>query len=339
MKFFKLCWDGTTRRWMFTTGAANSKPENCANQGQYELLGEQRLHGQALNRSKDVAKRENRRYQTQHRVAVASQPVQVALRSGFPHEEHDARAAVERRNRQKIKRSQQQIEEEENAKDARGDVRAAGGSADPQPLVRPAEAQDQRRDQHQRVTRRRAGQRHPRRPAGMPPRPLGIVWRAGPAEQVASHDQREDRNHYHAPRFALDVRNGIERNLSTGERRIIPVDFVDPRVRGFEASGGEKNRDIPDKTQRDKFGLEISHEATLRLLRLSRVDGPAPLCKQDARWVQRPDRTAELTIGGFIFSSQKEVGGTESVWQLRVMARNCVRPNTCWQYVVVATLK
>src|SRR6266852_2110906 len=32
-------------------------------------------------------------------------------------------------------------------------------------------------------------------------------------------------------------------------------------------------------------------------------------------------------------------GGYESVWQLRVMARNCVRPNTCSQYVVVATLK
>ncbi len=32
-------------------------------------------------------------------------------------------------------------------------------------------------------------------------------------------------------------------------------------------------------------------------------------------------------------------GVSESVWQLQVMARNCVRPNTYSQYVVVATLK
>ncbi len=35
----------------------------------------------------------------------------------------------------------------------------------------------------------------------------------------------------------------------------------------------------------------------------------------------------------------KRQGVPESVWQLQVMARNCVRPNTCSQYVVVATLK
>src|SRR5260370_21043025 len=133
---------------MFTWAVENTRRKSLRNEGKKGLAGEQGWHGQAVNRPKKVGKWKNRRYQTQHRVAVAPQPVQVALRSGFPHEEHDARAAVERRNRQKIKRSQQQIEEEENAHDARLTVRAAGGFVDPKPMVSPAESHDHPPDHH-----------------------------------------------------------------------------------------------------------------------------------------------------------------------------------------------
>jgi len=71
----ELSWDGTNPRGMFTTGAANSKPENCPKEGRHEFLGEQCIRHHAFNRSKNVAKGENPRHQTQHRVAVPPEPV------------------------------------------------------------------------------------------------------------------------------------------------------------------------------------------------------------------------------------------------------------------------
>ena len=53
-----------------------------------------------------------------------------------------------------------------------------------------------------------------------------------------------------------------------------------------------------------------------------------------------PPKIQLVSFQAFPHSLQKTPGvGTESVWQLQVMARNCLRPNTCSQYVVVATLK
>src|SRR4030081_548034 len=106
---------GTARSRVFTNGAANSRPEYRPKKGIEELLWEQRIHYHALDRPENVAESENRHHQPDHRVAVAPQPVQVALRTGFTHEQHDSRAAVEWRNRQQVKRSEQQIEKEEDS--------------------------------------------------------------------------------------------------------------------------------------------------------------------------------------------------------------------------------
>jgi len=51
----------------------------------------------------------------------------------------------------------------------------------------------------------------------------------------------------------LDVRNRIERHLSARKRGVVPADLGGQRVRRFVASGGEKKRDIPDKSQREQF--------------------------------------------------------------------------------------
>src|SRR6266404_3407763 len=111
---------------------------------------------------------------------------------------------------------------------------------------------------------------------------LSRSCRAGPAKQVVGHDERQDRESHHPPRFALDMWNGIERHLSARERRVIPAYFRGQRVRRFVASGGEKKGNVPDKSQRDQFRLDIGHEVTLRFLRASSVDVSAPLCKQRA---------------------------------------------------------
>src|SRR5260370_41022455 len=103
-----------TRSSVFTNGAANSAWEYGPKKRPNQLLREQREHCDALDGPKNVGKPYNCYQQTYHCVTVAPQPVQVALSTSFSHEQHDARAAVERRHRKPIKCSQQQIEEKEN---------------------------------------------------------------------------------------------------------------------------------------------------------------------------------------------------------------------------------
>ena len=67
-------------------------------------------------------------------------------------------------------------------------------------------------DEHQ--IRARTGERHERRPARIPLRPLRIVWRAGvphrPTRGEGAHQRQDD----HAERLALDVRARIEADLA-----------------------------------------------------------------------------------------------------------------------------
>src|SRR5260370_3585599 len=200
MRSLKLSGDGTARGSVFTNGAASSAREYGSKKRPKKFLRKERVHGKALDWPKNVRKTHNRQQQSYYRIAVAPQPVQVALGPRFSHEQHDARAAIERGNGKQIKRSEQEIEEEENPKDARSEIRATSVFVDMEPVVSPAQPQDHRSDDHQRIVCLGTRECHPRGSPGMPPLPLGIVRSAPPAQQTARYDQREDWENYHAPR-------------------------------------------------------------------------------------------------------------------------------------------
>src|SRR5260370_31491894 len=97
-------------------------------------------------------------------------------------------------------------------------------------------------------------------------------------------EEGEDGNPHKAPGLARDGRNRIERPLPPGERGVVPADLGGQRVRRFVAGGGEKKRDVPDKTQCQQFGREVRHE-------VSSVEVAALLCKRGA-----------IGISSFVFS-------------------------------------
>ena len=88
----------------------------------------------------------------------------------------------------------------------------------------------------------------------MPPLPVRIIRGACPPEEGTCGDQREYRYDDHAPGLALNVRNGIEGNLSADECGVIATHFGGQRVCCFVASGGKKKCQVPDKTQGEHFG-------------------------------------------------------------------------------------
>ena len=59
-----------------------------------------------INRLIDVPKQEYSDQEPGQSKAVAAQPVEIPLRSFFTHEQHDHRAAVQRREGQKIERAE-----------------------------------------------------------------------------------------------------------------------------------------------------------------------------------------------------------------------------------------
>ena len=74
-----------------------------------ELTTKQVMRGDGLDRAVDIAKSDDRQQQPHHGVTVPPKPVQIPLGTCLAHEEHDGSAAVERRNRQQIKRAEKQV--------------------------------------------------------------------------------------------------------------------------------------------------------------------------------------------------------------------------------------
>ena len=93
--------------------------------------------------------------------------------------------------------------------------------------------------------------------------PIRIIRRAGPTHHPAKHEIRHKGNHHHAPRFALDVRQGIERQLAALVSRIIPAQPRRQRVRGLMARGGKKKGKVPEETKRNRFGSQLIHRSLL----------------------------------------------------------------------------
>ena len=67
----------------------------------------------------------------------------------------------------------------------------------------------------------------------------------------------QDRDHYHAPGFALDVGNRIEGDLRGGGG--VAAEFGDQRVRGFMAGGGKKEDDVGDEPVHQQLWRHVGH--------------------------------------------------------------------------------
>ena len=71
-------------------------------------------------------------------VGIFAEPVEIALRLFFAHEEHDAGAAVERRNGKKIEGAKKKIEREESEQDDGGNAVSAGDGVAMKPVKKAA---------------------------------------------------------------------------------------------------------------------------------------------------------------------------------------------------------
>ena len=114
------------------------------------------------------------------------------------------------------------------------------------------------REQHQSEIRRRTAQRHPRRPPRIPLLPRRIVRRAGPPDHPVRDKIRNNRHYYQSKRFALDVRQWIQRHLPAVKRRRIPAQLRDQRVRPLMAGRRKKKNDVPHHAQNQKIWRQLS---------------------------------------------------------------------------------
>ena len=140
---------------MFANGAVNPPPNEPGGEIS-ETASEEKIDGCGINRAIDVWKSKNCDKKTNHRVAVPSKPIQIALGAVFAHEEHDASAAVQRGNRQQIERAEEEIQRKESAEDITAKVRTARERILVQPAHGPTEAEADSGDEHERVVCRPA---------------------------------------------------------------------------------------------------------------------------------------------------------------------------------------
>src|SRR5437879_3828643 len=73
---------------MFTTGAAIPSLPGSSRRT-LEMASQQVICGDCPDWAIDITKREYSQQQAHHGVTVSPQPVEIALRSGLPHEQHD----------------------------------------------------------------------------------------------------------------------------------------------------------------------------------------------------------------------------------------------------------
>src|SRR5579859_4238790 len=154
----------------------------------------------------------------------------------------------------------------------------------------PADLNTEGREKHQREICRRAGHGHQRRFSGMAPLPFRIERRAGPSEQgiAAGEQDRNNRHQNHSVGLALDVRQGIERHLTTARRRFVSLQLRRKRVRRFMTGGGKEKRDVPDKRVDNHFRRDVEHATPSALSANKQSRGTttalqvAPICYQSS---------------------------------------------------------
>src|SRR5436309_286329 len=107
--------------------------EDGLQQRSLEMAAQEQIGGKVLDGAIKIAEYQKTNHQTQHRKTVSAKPIEVALRAVLAHEQHDPGSAVERRNRQKIKRAQEQIQREEDEQGQHRQVRPASEGITVQP--------------------------------------------------------------------------------------------------------------------------------------------------------------------------------------------------------------
>ena len=88
----------------------------------------------------------------------------------------------------------------------------------------------------------------------MTPLPERIVRRTRPTDDGTINDKGKNRNDDHAPRLALNVRDGIERDLPANEGSFVTAKLCRERMGRFMAGSGEEESNVPDEAESKQFG-------------------------------------------------------------------------------------
>lgn len=198
--------------------------------------------------------------QTGHGETVAAQPIEIPLGAILGHEDHDAGAAIQWRNRKEIEGAEEKIQGKDDEKGQEDKTGFAGERIVRQEMVGTADAEGQRGNDHQREVGGGASQGHPGRAARMTAFPERIIRSTGPTNHAAGEKKAEDRENDHAKGRPADVRDGIEGDLASEGSGGVSSEFGDVGVGCFVAGGGEKKSNIPDKAENKCFGREVWHK-------------------------------------------------------------------------------
>jgi len=221
---------------------------------------EEDAEGHTLNDWENPPEDDQAHEKAGHGETVAAQPVEVTLRAILGHEDHDASAAIQWRNRKEIEGAEEKIQGKENEEDDRNKTGFAGDRIVREKMVGTPDAQSHGGNDHQREVGGRAGQGHPGRAARMPAFPERVIRGTGPTDHAAGEKETENRENDHAKGRPADVRDGIEGDLASEGRGGVSSEFGDEGVGRFVAGGGEKKSNIPDKAERKSFGREVWHK-------------------------------------------------------------------------------
>ena len=172
---------------------------------------EQMTFDEGFHRWKDVSEDEQANKKSRHSEIAAANHVQIAAGARFVHEQHHYGAAIQRRNRQKIKDSEEEIEGEENVEENGGKAVRAGVTVPLNELRGRADPEGQSSEEHQSEICSRAGQSHQRGAVRMTACPIGIIGSAREANHpTGKKEETEQREDYHAVGRTANVGNRIK---------------------------------------------------------------------------------------------------------------------------------
>jgi len=238
---------------------ARQSSHRCFRLEQSERAEQKLIGDEGFDRSIDIAKHEKRDEKAGERKAVAAEPVEIAMRLRFVHEQHDAGAAVEWGNRKKIEDAKEQIEGKENVEHVAEKAEMPRGGIE-ESSVGMSDADANGCEEHQCEVGGGTGHGHPGGTARMAALPVGIIGSAGPADHGAPHEERNEGDDNHAPRRAANVRDGVERNLPAQGSGLVATDLCGEGMRGFVAGSREEKGHVPHEAHDEKIGSDVRHE-------------------------------------------------------------------------------
>lgn len=178
-------------------------------------------HGKKLDVGKDPLKQDKPDEESSHRIGVSADPVEIPLGAILRHQQHNPRAAIEWRNRQKIKSSQEQIQREDHAQDNGNEIRTVGNRIAMEHMVVARKPDSEGGQKHESEISSRTGHRHPGGTVRMTPLPQRIVGGASPTNHAPGEEETQDGNDHHAKKRTANVGNRIQGNLASESRRRI----------------------------------------------------------------------------------------------------------------------